>query len=86
MTDGWGRRAIPQRTLIPSLQEQYQGIIGFADSQNEILLRVCSAVKAMQHRPTVTWVKAVVLLETIDFENYLLLLILTQAYEGMEIL
>ncbi len=70
MTDGWGGRAIPQHKLIPSLQEQCQGIIGFADSQNEILLRVCSAVKAMQHQPTVTWVKAVVLLETIDFGIY----------------
>ncbi len=39
MTDGWGWRAIPQHTLIPSLQGQYQGIIGFADSQDEILLR-----------------------------------------------
>ncbi len=70
MTDGWGRRAIPQRTLIPSLQEQYQGIIGFADSQDEILLRVCTVVRAMQYQPAVTWVKTMVLLETIDFGIY----------------
>ena len=86
MTDGWGGRAIPQHKLIPPLHKQRQGIVGFSDSRNEILLPVCYAIKAMQHQPTETWVKAVVLLETIDFENYLLLLILTQAYEGMEML
>ena len=86
MTDGWGGRAITQHKLIPPLHKQRQGVVGFADSRNEILLPVCYAIKAMQHQPTETWVKAVVLLETIDFENYLLLLILTQAYEGMEML
>ena len=67
MTDGWGNRAITQHKLIPPLHKQTQGIVGFAESQNEILLPLCYAIKAMQHQPTVTWVKAVALLETIDF-------------------
>ena len=86
MTDGWGGRAIPQHKLIPPLHKQRQGIVGFSDSRNEILLPVCYAIKAMQHQPTETWVKAVVLLETIDFENYLLLLILTQVCERVGML
>ena len=85
--DWWlGRQGHPAAQLIPPLHKQRQGVVGFADSRNEILLPVCYAIKAMQHQPTESWVKAVVLLETIDFENYLLLLILTQAYEGMEML
>ena len=60
MTDGWGGRAITQHKLIPPLHKQRQGIVGFADSRNEILLPVCCAIKAMQHQPTETWVKAVV--------------------------
>ena len=67
MTDDWGGRAITQHKLIPPLHKQRQGIVGFADSQNKILLPVCYAIKAMQHQPTETWVKAVALLETIDF-------------------
>ena len=67
MTDGWGGRAITQHKLIPPLHKQRQGIVGFADSRNKILLPVCYAIKAMQHQPTETWVKAVALLETIDF-------------------
>ena len=68
MTDGWGGMAIKQHKLIPPLHKQRQGIVGFADSQNEILLPVRYAIKATQPQPTETWVKAVVLLETIDFE------------------
>ena len=73
----------PSRSTSLSLHYimQRQGVVGFADSRNKILLPVCYAIKAMQHQPTETWVKAVVLLETIDFENYLLLLILTQVCE-----
>ena len=66
MTDDRGSRAVPQHKLIPSLHKQWQGIVGFADSRNEILLQVCYATKAMQHWPPATWVKAVALLETID--------------------
>ena len=59
MTDGWGGRAITQHKLIPPLHKQRQGIVGFSDSRNEILLPVCYAIEAMQHQPTETWVKAV---------------------------
>jgi len=59
MTDGWGGRAITQHKLIPPLHKQRQGVVGFADSRNEILLPVCYALKAMQNQPTESWVKTV---------------------------
>ena len=58
MTDGWGGRAITQHKLIPPLHKQRQGVVGFADSRNEILLPVCYTIEAMQHQPTDTWAKA----------------------------
>ena len=74
--NGWlGSMAVPQHKLIPSLRKQWKGIVGFADSRNEILLQVCYAIKATQHQPTATWVKAVAFAGNYWLWNYLLLLV-----------